>query len=210
MSRQAKYIRNQLLDDYYKNIYNEFLFKKSLLGSGISYFEKSIEKYWQKNKKKLHILEIGGASGEHINFMDKETILKYEIVDLRKPDMKLIGRFPMEIRNKIKFKLGNAEKLTYKDNHFDRTFSTCLLHHVDDPLSVMWEARRVTKIGGQIGFILPTDPGIVNRFVKKFITYPLMTAFTIFVAYSENFLVPLTKTVKSRQIPETKSDGKQK
>jgi hypothetical protein len=36
----------------------------------------------------------------------------------------------------------------------------------------MWEARRVTKIGGQIGFILPTDPGLLNQFIKKLITYP--------------------------------------
>jgi ubiquinone/menaquinone biosynthesis C-methylase UbiE len=172
MSKEAKLFKKKLLDDYYKNVYHEFLFKKSPLASGISYAEKSIEKYWQKNRNKLHVLEIGGASGEHINFVDMKSILKYEIVDLRKPDIKLISRFPREIRNKLKFKVGNAERLTYRDNHFDRAFSTCLLHHVDDPLSVIWEARRVTKIGGQIGFILPTDPGIMNRLVKKFVTYP--------------------------------------
>jgi SAM-dependent methyltransferase len=172
MSKQAILMRTKLLDYYYKNIYNEFLFKKSSLSLGISYFEKSIEKYWQTNKKELHILEIGGASGEHIHFMDKKTISKYEILDLRKPDIEVTRNLEKAFKNKIKFKVGNAQKLTYKENYFDRTFSTCLLHHVDDPLSVMWEARRVTKIGGQIGFILPTDPGILNRLVKYFITYP--------------------------------------
>lgn len=178
MSQEAKNIRTKLLEDYYENIYNEFLFEKSTLGSGIKYFEKSIEKYWQKSKRDLHVLEIGGASGEHLHFMDKQNISKYEIVDIRKPNPLVTGTFPKEIREKIKFKIGNAEKLTYKDNNFDRTFSTCLLHHVDDPFSVMWEARRVTKIGGQIGFILPTDPGILNRFVKKVITYPRLKTLT--------------------------------
>jgi ubiquinone/menaquinone biosynthesis C-methylase UbiE len=180
MSKQAKYIRSKLLEDYYTNIYNEFLFKKSTLASGISYFEKSIEKSWKKSEKKIHVLEIGGASGEHLHFMDLQNISKYEILDIRKPNRNVTKDLPTEMRKKVKFKVGNAEELTYKNNSFDRTFSTCLLHHVDDPFSVMWEARRVTKIGGQIGFILPTDPGVLNRFVKKLITYPRLKSLTTF------------------------------
>jgi hypothetical protein len=51
MSKEAKYIKSKLLEDYYTNIYNEFLFKKSILATGISYAEKSIERYWKKSKK---------------------------------------------------------------------------------------------------------------------------------------------------------------
>jgi hypothetical protein len=69
MSKEAKYIKSKLLEDYYTNIYNEFLFKKSILATGISYAEKSIERYWKKSKKKIHVLEIGGASGEHLHFL---------------------------------------------------------------------------------------------------------------------------------------------
>jgi hypothetical protein len=34
-------------------------------------------------------------------------------------------------------------------------------------LAVLLEARRVTVIGGEIVFILPTDPGVLNQLVKN-------------------------------------------
>ena len=85
---------------------------------------------------------------------------------------------PTEFRDRLNFIIGNAEKLPFADNYFDRTFSTCLLHHVEEPLDVLMEARRVTKPGGEILFIMPTDPGLLNQFVKRWISYRALSKLT--------------------------------
>jgi len=82
-------------------------------------------------------------------------------------------------REKVKFVLGNAEDLPFDDDSFDRVFSTCLLHHVDDVLSVLLEAKRVAKHnGGEIAFSLPTDPGFLNQMVKKLYSFRRIKKFT--------------------------------
>lgn len=73
---------------------------------------------------------------------------------------------------KVNFVTGNAEKISFPDSYFDRVVSTCLLHHVNDPLAVLLESRRVVSNGGEVAFILPADPGMLNRLIKLLITYP--------------------------------------
>jgi ubiquinone/menaquinone biosynthesis C-methylase UbiE len=90
--------------------------------------------------------------------------------------------------DKLKFVAGNAEDLQFDSNSFDRVFSTCLLHHVDEPLNVLMEARRVTIIGGQIVYVLPTDPGILNQLIKRLVSYPALRRFT---EYDPAFLYSL-------------------
>ena len=50
--------------------------------------------------------------------------------------------------------------------------ATCTLAHVQDPLQVCKEIKRVIQIGGEIVILLPTDPGFFNLLTKKFFTYP--------------------------------------
>lgn len=68
----------------------------------------------------------------------------------------------------------DAESLPFEDKSFDLTFSTCLLAHVTNPSAVIREALRVTKHGGSVHFLLPTDPGLANQILKRIVTYPRM------------------------------------
>jgi ubiquinone/menaquinone biosynthesis C-methylase UbiE len=72
----------------------------------------------------------------------------------------------------LKFEIGNVESLAYADNSFDRVIGTCVLHHIGNPFEALQEIRRVTMNQGEICFVLPTDPGILNRLIKKIITFP--------------------------------------
>ena len=63
--------------------------------------------------------------------------------------------------------MADVEKLLFSDNEFDRTISTCLLHHVGDPLAALCEIRRVTKVGGGISILIPCDPGLAYRLAKR-------------------------------------------
>jgi len=101
--------------------------------------------------------------------------MKYVSFDLREPFSNThIENLNQEFLLKLKFMTGNAQKMPFKDCSFDRVYSTCLLHHVDDVLAVLLEARRVTTSGGEIAFIIPTDPGLLNQLIKKLISYPKM------------------------------------
>ena len=66
----------------------------------------------------------------------------------------------------------DLEFLSFKDEVFDRSISTCVFHHLYNPLRGLFELRRVTKSGGLISIYVPCDPGFLYRFVKKFITVP--------------------------------------
>ena len=127
--------------------------------------------FWTNSQPK-RVLEIGGGSGEHLPFISYVPIESYTSIDLR-PLMteEHLKNAPHSLRAKLNFVQGNAESLPFKSHHFDRVFTTCLLHHVDDVLAVLLEARRVTEKGGEIAFVFPTDPGVFNQSIKKFVTF---------------------------------------
>ena len=56
-------------------------------------------------------------------------------------------------------------------NTIDIVFSTCLFHHINDPLKGFTEVKRVMKSGGRFVLGMPTDPGMLNRLVKELITF---------------------------------------
>jgi ubiquinone/menaquinone biosynthesis C-methylase UbiE len=170
----AKGVRERILSEYYTNIYQDYLFSKDTQGRGIDYFEKSVEKYWS-NKNPSKVLEIGGGSGEHLKYIDFIPEIEYISLDLRLPttDVHTKNLAP-EFLAKLRFKIGNAESLPFDDQSFDRIYSTCLLHHVDDVLAVLMEVRRVAQVGAEIAFLMPTDPGILNQIIKRIISYPKM------------------------------------
>jgi ubiquinone/menaquinone biosynthesis C-methylase UbiE len=159
--------RNEIIGEYYNESYNEYLFSRNDLQSkGINWFEKQIEKFFEHDIDNLErVLELGGGSGEHLQFLTGSPS-KYYSLDMRPVIAEKISQ-----STKVIFVQGDAEKLPFEDAFFDRVFSTCLLHHVNDPLQVMNEARRVTKPGGEIAFLLPTDPGILNSLIKRTISY---------------------------------------
>jgi ubiquinone/menaquinone biosynthesis C-methylase UbiE len=172
MSRKkAKIIRNRISDDYYDKVYQSFLFGGGAQGKGIRYFENQVENFWVNSQPK-RVLEIGGGNGEHLPFISYVPIESYTSIDLR-PLMheEHSKNVPHSLRAKLIFVQGNAESLPFKDLHFDRVFTTCLLHHVDDVLAVLLEARRVTEQGGEIAFVFPTDPGVFNQLIKRFVTF---------------------------------------
>jgi ubiquinone/menaquinone biosynthesis C-methylase UbiE len=159
------------LDDYYLNVYQKFLFGGGAQGKGIAYFEKQVENFWL-NPKPTNVLEIGGGSGEHLPFIKYIPTDRYITFDLR-PLITTdhLRDLSEELKSKLSFVQGDAHALPFEDETFDRVFTTCLLHHVDDVLAVLLEARRVTQVGGEIAFILPTDPGILNQLVKRIFSF---------------------------------------
>lgn len=167
-------IKKKILDEYYSTVYEKYLFSGGAQATGISYFEKQIEKFWIE-KTPNSVLEIGGGNGEHLPFLKYIPGQKYVSLDLRESTTtRYTNGLAEDFKRKLNFVSGNAQNLPFDSESFDRVFSTCLLHHVDDVLAVLLEAKRVTKEGGEIAFVFPTDPGILNHFAKRMISYRKM------------------------------------
>jgi len=105
------------------------------------------------------ILEVGGNVGEHIRFVasDYES---YTLTDYRDTGFQTQDK-------KILFKIADVHNLPFHDDEFDRTISTCLLHHLIDPKKALEELRRVTTHNGLISILVPCDPGLAYRVAKK-------------------------------------------
>lgn len=166
-------------DDYYGKIYKK-LQRTGVQCWGNSLIDRLIESRVERFED-MKILELGASSGEHLRYVDKEPKWhSYIGLDINPgisdPELyaNLMNNESSSNLPNITFVKGSAENLPFEDNSFDLIIATCLLAHVRDAEKVLQEARRVVKDNGQITIGLPTDPGILNRLIKKIFTYPKM------------------------------------
>lgn len=106
-------------------------------------------------KKPVRILEIGAGDGEFTkNILD----IKGEIVatDVT-PAVVERGRKSIKAKN-LKFKVEDAEKLSFKEGTFDIVCGISILHHIVTE-KALEEAYRVLKKGGRLFF---TEPNLLN------------------------------------------------
>jgi phosphatidylethanolamine/phosphatidyl-N-methylethanolamine N-methyltransferase len=150
------------LGKWYENDYATVNASANPNSFAFKYMHKSLEQGFQSNSG-LSILEIGANIGEHINFVAKDFD-SYIFTDIREPkitDMK---------NSKIKFQIADVQNLPFEDSTFDRVISTCVFHHLNDPVKGLQELRRVVRVGGHISILLPNDPGIMYRVLRSLTT----------------------------------------
>lgn len=156
---------SHLQDSWYEKYYNDI----NVTAISNSFFHKIlhtlIEKPYKTNLN-YKILEVGAHDGEHLKFV-KSNYSKYIMTDVRINSDKT---FIDESDNRLSFLSCNVERLPFRNNTFDRVIVTCLMHHVNDPISAFQELRRVSKNSGYISVLIPNDPGIMYRFLRSFTT----------------------------------------
>jgi ubiquinone/menaquinone biosynthesis C-methylase UbiE len=166
------------LNTFYRKSYRK-LHREGLQGWGNALVDRLIERH-TKRFLGMRILELGASSGEHLQFVSIEPAWhSYTCLDISpgisNPDLyKSLVRSNEPIYPRIKFVEASVENIPFHDNSFDLVVTTCLLAHVREPEKALSEIRRVVKPGGQVVIALPADPGILNRLVKKLITFPKM------------------------------------
>lgn len=65
------------------------------------------------------------------------------------------------------FTLANAENLHFRDNLFDRTIAASVINIVQDPCAVLAEMARVTRPGGLVSVLFPSEamnPGQASHY----------------------------------------------
>jgi phosphatidylethanolamine/phosphatidyl-N-methylethanolamine N-methyltransferase len=118
-----------------------------------------IEKPFKSNYR-LEILEVGANRGEHLKFVHPD-FARYVMTDIRAIE----GKLP-NASECVESQIANVESLPFEDKSFDRVISTCLFHHLENPIVGFEELRRVTKENGKISILIPNDPGIVYRLLR--------------------------------------------
>ena len=95
------------------------------------------------------ILDVGSGSGDIASEILKENLpASLYLLDLNE-EMLLEGRKRLKKEKNIKYFIGNAEKLNFENNFFDKyTISFCLRNVTEYLLSIK-EAYRVLKPGGK-------------------------------------------------------------
>ena len=100
-------------------------------------------------KENEFILDVGSGSGDIASEILKENLsTSLYLLDLNE-EMLLEGRKRLKKEKNIKYFIGNAEKLNFENNFFDKyTISFCLRNVTEYLLSIK-EAYRVLKPGGK-------------------------------------------------------------
>ena len=95
------------------------------------------------------VLDVGSGSGDIASEILKENLsTSLYLLDLNE-EMLLEGRKRLRKEKNIKYFIGNAEKLNFENNFFDKyTISFCLRNVTEYLLSIK-EAYRVLKPGGK-------------------------------------------------------------
>lgn len=152
-----KIVNNKLKNevDHFSNLPQTWWGAKSAAGQKRYDNKAKIFKQMCQPNQNTRILEIGAGYGEFTRRI-KDVNSKITAIDIT-PKVVNISQKKFGSR-KIKFKVGNADNLNFKEGSFDIVCGISILHHVSYP-EALYEAYRVLIKGGKIFF---TEPNLLN------------------------------------------------
>lgn len=116
-----------------------------------------------------NVLEIGAGNGEHLSYV-KHDFKSYVETDVR-IEVLSTGTKSRQIDNRVRQEQLDANQLSViASNSFDRLIATCVLIHLEDPIYVLSEIRRILKDGGVASMYVPCEPGLMLRFIRYWTT----------------------------------------
>lgn len=126
-----------------------------------------LQKYWHKRRfeeiGKLtepvdgEVLDVGSADGMFSKvILDKSGAKKLIGIEAVKSSVDWAKKHWKGVK-KLEFRVGDAHKLTFKSNTFDAVYCLEVLEHVENPVKVLQEFKRVMKKGGYGVFLVPSD-----------------------------------------------------
>ena len=141
---------------------------RSLPDEIISLWMKLISRY-AGDSANTRILDLGCGTGRFTVAIANQ--LGYCVTGVDMSDEMLAEAKVKDINNLIQWDHQDAQSLTYDDESFDVIFISHLLHHVDSPVLVLKEARRVLVSSGVIliryGAIEQIEHDVVHTFFPE-------------------------------------------
>ena len=111
------------------------------------------------NKHYSSILEVGAGTGEHFKYI-KNQPNSYLMVDTNKAFLELAKKKYKNYKN-LKFHYLQSNNLDLKNVKFDRVIAANVLEHIYYPHLAIKEWINLTRTGGLVSVLIPTDPGLL-------------------------------------------------
>jgi len=160
-----------IVKDFYENYYASIFSKSGLSSKFNDQTHKALEAGIESHQKatrpdeEYSILEIGAGKGEHFKYVTR-PFGKYVMLDILPQPEEFSEFIGAEwIQEDICNPRLNVGK-------FDRIISMCVFHHLSDPASAMENIKKILNSGGVFSLFLPSDPGVLNRIVRKLFVTP--------------------------------------
>jgi len=129
-----------------------------------------LQKYWHKSRFTQigqlidrvngEVLDVGSADGMFSKvILDKSRAKKLIGIEAVKSSVVWAKKHWKNVKN-MEFRVGDAHKLTFGSNTFDAVFCLEVLEHVENPIVVLQEFKRVMKKGGYGVFLVPSDSNL--------------------------------------------------
>ena len=160
---------DDLVEEYYEKHYDKIHYRGNL-GRFTSFYHSRLEHQLTKEDNFEKVLEIGGGSGQHLDYVT-HGFESYLLTDISEMSGEKLAELNQKFENRISFKIANAEKLSFGDQSFDRIIASCVLLHLADPDRALREIQRVVKPGGIVDLYLPCDPGIFYRLIRHWFSH---------------------------------------
>jgi len=122
------------------------------------YIQKNVIKHLQLNNK-LKILDVGCGTGDSLNYIAKLSKSQLYGLDISEKMLKIARK---KLGEKAILKLGDVEKIPFKDKTFDYVLNTEAFHHFPNPNKTLKEINRVLKKNGE--FML-ADVNFYSNFI---------------------------------------------
>ena len=141
--------KTKLVQDVFSSVAPSYDLMNDLMSLGM-------HRLWKKRfveimdiKKNEIILDVGSGSGDiAIEILKEKLTTSLYLLDLNE-DMLSEGKKRLKKEQNIKYFIGNAEKLNFKNNFFDKYVISFCLRNVTEYQSSLKEAYRVLKPGGK-------------------------------------------------------------
>jgi demethylmenaquinone methyltransferase/2-methoxy-6-polyprenyl-1,4-benzoquinol methylase len=119
------------------------------------------------------VLDVGCGTGFATEGLLEEVDVVYGIDQSPHQLEKAYAKFGK--RGRVRFSLGDAERLPYEDDAFDVVWSSGSIEYWPDPVATLREFRRVVKPGGQVLVVGPNEP---SEPVRKRLANAMMLFYT--------------------------------
>ena len=161
---------NHYLELFYREYYGK-IHGSEMLSIGNRYMHKSLENARSKSNFPI-TLELGCGGFEHFPYVSHHFD-RYIATDIRNPPENAMSRFDsLSNSRKIEFLRLDAHAAldNFGSESVDRILSGCLLMHLDNPYSALISWQKMLKIHGVIDLMVPCDPGVALRVIRRMIT----------------------------------------
>ena len=163
--------RKKLVKRVFQDVFDKYDLMNDLMSLGIHRLWKKNFIYWLNPQKNTTLIDVGSGTGDIAKLYLNKINYKGSVccVDENRAMLNLNKR-KFKVNANVKWFCNSAEKLPFKNNHFDYYTISFGIRNVNNLNSTLKEAYRVLKPGGRFLCLefSKVKNGILNEFYKVY------------------------------------------